>query len=100
MNEIILASAAYFEKELGLPEIQQELNEEDLIHLLSPIIKRMLDRDFERLLGLCYRIDLGEHKLKKILYESDPESMAEELASALVKRQIQKLEIRQRYKDL
>lgn len=100
MKDIILASAAYFKKEFELPEIRENLNEEQLIKLLSPIIKRMLDRDFERLLGLCYRIDLGEQKLKKILYESDPDSMAEELASALVARQIQKLEIRQKYKGL
>ncbi|WP_291777583.1 hypothetical protein [Cecembia sp.] len=98
MSEIIKASKAYFEKAFELPVIKEELNEEDLIQLILPTVKKMLDRDLERLLSICYRIDLGENKLKKILHESAPESMAYELSSALVKRQIQKIEIRQKYK--
>jgi hypothetical protein len=100
MSDIIQASAAFFEKELQLPDAKEYTGEVELINLLVPIIKRMLDREFEKLLSFCYRIDLGENKLKTILHESAPDSMANELATALVKRQIQKLEIRQKYRDL
>ncbi len=57
----------------------------------------MLDREFERLLQICYRIDLGEEKLKKILHESEPDHVAPDLARALWNRQKQKVEIRKRY---
>jgi hypothetical protein len=57
----------------------------------------MLNRDFERLLQICYRVDLGENKLKQILHESEPELMAFDLAKALVERQMLKIEIKRRY---
>jgi len=70
---------------------------EDLVAAMTPIIQQMLNRDFERLLQICYRIDLGEQTLKKLLHETDPDQMAHEIATALVKRQVQKIEIRRRY---
>lgn len=97
MSEILQHTAAFLKEDFQLPEVKEELTEEILAQTLKPIISRMLDREFERLLNICYRIDLGETKLKKILHESDPEHMAEDLAQALVKRQIQKIEIRQKY---
>ena len=57
----------------------------------------MLDREFERLLQICYRIDLGEEKLKRILHESEPDQVALDLAQALWLRQKQKVQIRKRY---
>ncbi|PRY86245.1 hypothetical protein [Mongoliibacter ruber] len=70
-----------------------------LLQLLVPLVSRMLDRDFERLLQICYRIDLGENKLKKILHESSPEEMAKDLSIAIIERQILKIEIRRKYSD-
>ena len=43
---------------------------EDLVAAMTPIIQQMLNRDFERLLQICYRIDLGEQTLKKLLHET------------------------------
>ncbi|MCH7399975.1 hypothetical protein MM236_18415 [Belliella sp. DSM 107340] len=75
---------------------QVELKEQ-LLAMLLPIIQHMLNREFERLLQICYRIDLDENKLKYILNESDPEQMAVELAEAIINRQIKKVEIRRKY---
>ena len=71
--------------------------EEALLQFLKPIIHHMLNRDFERLLQICYRIDLGENRLKQILHETDPELMVDELCIAIIKRQKQKIEIRRNY---
>jgi len=87
----------FLKQDFELPVIKDELTEEKLIDFLTPVVSKMLDREFEKLLNICYRIDLGENRLKYILHESEPEHMARELASALVKRQIQKIEIRQKY---
>jgi hypothetical protein len=72
---------------------------DDLIALIIPVIQQMLNRDFEKLLQVCYRIDLGENKLKQILHESEPELMAFDLAKALVERQILKIEIKRKYSE-
>ena len=84
-------------KDFELPEKVEEFDEEQAISVLSKIIAYMLDREFERLLQICYRIDLGEEKLKKILHESEPDQVAGDLANALWTRQKKKVEIRQRY---
>lgn len=85
------------EKDFQLPEIQTEFDEEKAIEFLAKIIRQMLDREFERLLQICYRIDLGEEKLKRILHESEPDQVAPDLARALWERQKMKVEIRRRY---
>ena len=84
-------------KDFELQSTGQVELEEQLLALLQPIIQYMLNREFERLLQICYRIDLDENKLKYILNESDPEQMAVELAEAIIKRQIKKVEIRRKY---
>ncbi|MEP0713076.1 hypothetical protein [Algoriphagus sp.] len=84
-------------KDFELPEVSLEFDEEKAISSLSKVIAHMLDREFERLLQICYRIDLGEEKLKKILHVSEPDQVAPDLARALWNRQKQKIEIRKRY---
>ncbi|WP_200975785.1 hypothetical protein [Echinicola sp. 20G] len=98
MNSLYISESAQLlqkDFELSLPE--EDLTREALIELLSPVVSNLLNRDFERLLHICYRIDLGEQKLKYILHQANPESLAKELSAALVDRQIQKVEIRRRY---
>jgi hypothetical protein len=99
MKDIIQNTVEFLKQDFELPLVVETLTEEKLIQLLTPIVSKMLDREFEKLLNICYRVDLGENRLKSILHESQPENIAMELATALVKRQIQKIEIRQRYTE-
>jgi len=84
-------------KDFDLPELKESFDEGQAILLLSKAVSQLLDRDFERLLQICYRIDLGEEKLKKILHESEPDQVSLDLARALWERQKLKIEIRKRY---
>jgi hypothetical protein len=84
-------------KDFDLPELKESFDEEQAILLLSKAVSQLLDRDFERLLQICYRIDLGEEKLKKILHDSKPDKVSLDLAKALWERQKLKIEIRKRY---
>ena len=93
----ISESAKLLQKDFELSIPDEQLTKEQLIKSLEPVIKQLLDRDLEKLLQICYRIDLGEEKLKIILHESNPEEMAYELSAALVDRQVQKIEIRRKY---
>jgi hypothetical protein len=99
MPDLFQQSAEYFIQNFQVPEMKEKWTEEKLLSVLTPIIQKMLNSDFERLLHLCYRIDLGENLLKKILHESDPEFLAQDLARALIQRQLKKTEIRNLYKD-
>jgi hypothetical protein len=87
-------------KDFQLPEIKEDFSEEKAVAVLTKAISQLMDRNLERLLQVCYRIDLAENKLKQILHESEPDSVAADLAKALWERQMQKVEIRRRYAGL
>ncbi len=86
-------------KNFELKSLKTEFGIDDLVAALVPQIRVWLNGDLERLLQVCYRIDLGEDKLKYLLREASPESMAEEIARALIDRHIQKIEIRQKFSE-
>lgn len=79
-------------------DIPEGLKREELIQLLMTDVKIFVNKDFERFLQFCYRIDLAEEKLKKILNNSDPETLIQDLTAAIVDRQLLKAEIRKKYK--
>lgn len=78
----------------SLPELHSQ---EDLENYLCPIIKYMLDAQFEKLIQIFYRIDLGEALVKKILSESDPENIALDFTKAIIERQLKKVYYRKKY---
>jgi len=78
-----------------IPENNFDRNQ--LIEVLMPQVEILVNKDFEKFLLLCYRIDLSEEKLKKILHESTPENMIRELTVAIVDRQLLKAEIKRKY---
>ena len=96
-KDLAQQTLALVQKDLQLPTSKEDLDEEQAIEWLSKAIRRLLDQDFERFLQICYRIDLSEAKLKKILHESEPDELAMDLANAIWERQKQKIEIRRRY---
>lgn len=72
---------------------------EYLVQLLTPSIKQMLDQSFDRLLNVLYRIDLPEKKVVEILEESPPDEVANRLSQAIVDRQLEKISLRERYRE-
>lgn len=84
-------------KDFQLPEIKEDFSEEKALEILTKAISLLMDRNMERLLQVCYRVDLAENKLKQILHESEPDQVAADLAKALWDRQKQKVEIRKKY---
>lgn len=84
-------------KDFQLPEIKEDFSEEKALEILTKAISLLMDRNLERLLQVCYRVDLAENKLKQILHESEPDQVAADLAKALWDRQKQKVEIRKKY---
>lgn len=91
------ATFALVIKDLPLPELTEGFSEEKALEVLTKAISQLMDRDMERLLQLCYRVDLEENTLKQILHEAPPETVAFDLARALWERQKQKVMLRRQY---
>jgi hypothetical protein len=86
-------------KDFQLPDIVDDFSEEKAVEVLTKAISQLMDRNLEKLLQVCYRVDLSEMKLKQILHESEPDRVASDLARALWERQKQKVEIRRKYSE-
>jgi hypothetical protein len=97
MNSLTEETYELVTKELSLPVPQEGFDEAKAVFLLTQAVRQLLDQNLERLLQICYRIDLSENTLKKILSESPPEQLASDLAQALWDRQKQKIVLRRRY---
>ncbi|MEN7549171.1 hypothetical protein AAG747_14705 [Rapidithrix thailandica] len=95
------ASSLLLSKDFEMDEIRLPDNPEDafrhLHKLLSQKIGYLLDHDFERLMSICYIIDLKEEKVKEILSGLQAGNIAENLANLIIQRQLQKVEIRRKY---
>jgi len=75
-------------------------NEENAYHELSeqliPVIDHMLEHRAERFWGLLYGIDLNEAQVRKVLFDDEPESL-QRLTDLILKRELQKVVIRNHY---
>ncbi len=78
-------------------KIADEKGMAELKHLLTSQIAWMLDHQFERLLQAMYRIDVNEEEFRNVLTGKDP--VAESLADLVLKRELQKIQLRERYKS-
>lgn len=99
--ELEKESYALIQKDFDIDDtfISQDLKLENFLHVLESTIRSMLDRDFNGLLNIVYRIDLPESQLKQILEYSKPDQISKELAIAIFERQKQKVISRNKYKE-
>ncbi|MGB0884936.1 MAG: hypothetical protein ACPGR5_00775 [Chitinophagales bacterium] len=96
MKEILAQISKSFELKDEL--IAKVDNEEKLIHLLSLYIQELINTDFEHLLYLLYKIDVGEKKVKEAIMNSKPEEAHIIIAKMILKREKEKVETRKKYK--
>ncbi|TFV93525.1 hypothetical protein E4S40_14865 [Algoriphagus kandeliae] len=96
-SDLLITAYTLAQKQFELPELSPQFDEEQAVKIIAKAVGELLDRDLEKLLQICYRIDLSEQRLKEILHESAPDQVAEDLAKALWERQKQKAEIWKRY---
>lgn len=91
-------TALLLKKDFDLPAKQDYLGKEELIDMLSPVISQLLDKDFEKLLQICYRIDLKEQDFHQLMHGTQPNLLAKEISRALIERQLEKIKWRRKYK--
>jgi hypothetical protein len=72
-----------------------QLSKEDLIAWIN----QMIEKDFNGLLNLLYRMDINETKLRKMLFEIQHEDAAKIIAAMMIERQLQKEESKKLFKQ-
>jgi len=70
---------------------------EALYFKLSRVVLHLLHTDMNRLLHLLYRIDVEEQQVKQAMVADDAEIIAERLARLIIKRELQKAQLRTKY---
>jgi hypothetical protein len=70
---------------------------DDLKEALASHIRGLLTHDFNRLVFILYRIDVGEERLRKLLKERPGDDAAELICSLILERLSQKAAARQKY---
>lgn len=80
----------------SFPEVFKNYEEDDLECKLAVYINELIDKDFDKLINLLYRIDISEDKLTKALKAEDKtQSSGNTIAKLIIERQLNKLKIRE-----
>ncbi len=66
---------------------------------LSEHINHLIANDFQKLVGLLYRVDVNEKKLKSLLKENPDEDAGNIIADLIIERQLQKIKSRKESKS-
>lgn len=83
-------------KELAI-ELPEKISLEELKTKLSAYINDLIQQDFEKLIGLLYRIDINEAKIKSLLKHENNMNAGDIIAELIIERQMQKIKSRQQF---
>ncbi len=71
---------------------------EELFQQIEPHIKKLIDSTPSKFMGILYRIDVSDEQVKKALKENGSEPFSEIITDLIIRRELQKVVIRQHYK--
>jgi len=74
-----------------------EITIEEIQRILTERIREMLDKNVEKLILILYRIDVNQKKTDGIFKSPFKDEIAENLAAAVIERQLEKIETRKKY---
>lgn len=78
---------------------KEESPYQELYQQILPLIDEMLNDDYPKLMAMLYRIDLEEEFLNKKLKESEHADTDEVITDLIIKRELQKVIIREMYRS-
>lgn len=82
-------------KELGL--IVMDNNFSGNRQLLVEKVNALIEKDFQSLVSILYRMDVSEKKLTTMLNEQPNKNAAETIVDLMIERQLQKIKSRQQF---
>ena len=96
MENTALAIALNKDLQLALAE---DISLEEMKERLAGYINHLIDRDFQHLVLILYRIDVSEKKLRGLLNENPTSDAGSMIADLIIERQLQKIKTRQAFKS-
>lgn len=80
-------------------QLPQTITEQDLEQALSQEVNTLIQHDFNRLVGILYRMDVSEQKLKQMLKEHAGTDAGLIIARMMIERQRQKIKTRAEFRS-
>ena len=77
------------------PEFPEINNLDELEKIIDEVISELLLKDFEKLLNLMYRIDIGENHFKLAIHSETP---SKTITKLIIKRLLEKQVTREKYR--
>ncbi len=71
---------------------------QELFEQIEPQIKNLINNNHQKFLGILYRIDVSDIQIKKAVSENSSESFSVIVTDLIIKRELQKVVIREHYK--
>ena len=82
---------------LGI-ELKKEVSSDQLADILAEHINDLIDRNFNKLVNLLYRIDVNESKLRQMLHENAHDA-GRIIGGLIIERQLQKIAFRESFRS-
>ncbi|WP_420385675.1 hypothetical protein [Roseivirga sp.] len=101
-QEDIIRSLKLFEKDFQLDQeylqlsTQKEYTYDQAFLKIMRVVEDLMEKDFEKLLNVLYRIDVSESKLKEALALST-DNPASIITKMIIERELLKVEFRKKY---
>ena len=73
---------------------------EELFDQIEPHINELVASNQQKFMGILYRIDVGDAQIKKAMNDNGSESFSEIITDLIIKRELQKVVIRNHFKNL
>jgi len=87
----------HLNKDMAL-ELPEKISFAELEEKIAACINQLIQKDFEKLVSILYRIDVSEKKLKSLLYTYAGENAGKIIAQLIIERQLEKIAFRKKYK--
>ena len=72
---------------------------EELFDQAEPHIRKLIDSNQQKFIGILYRIDLSDTQVKKAMNDNSSGTFSEVITDLIIKRELQKVVIRNHYKS-
>jgi len=79
-------------------ELRKDISTDQLTDMLAGHINDLIDRDFNKLVNLLYRIDVNESRLRQMLNENAHDA-GKIIAGLIIERQLQKIASRESFRN-
>lgn len=86
-------------KDFSLINSKDLRNYEELKNYLTKEIRNLIDKKYDVLISILYRIDIDSRKIEELFSSENKENIPSGLAELIIERQLQKLKFRRLYKE-